>query len=95
MQIIPSRTINEKSQVMGLNGGDLFALSVTFLLLQQVFLRFELEWVPLLISFFLAGILVSVRLKYRRKIIRDMLSYALIKTFMGGIYFVRKYRRNF
>lgn len=92
---VPSRTINEQSQVMGLNGSDLLALGFIFLVLQQVFVPFGLEWVPLFISLILTIVLVSVRLKYRRKIIRDFFKYFLVFYLRGGYFYVRRIDKKF
>lgn len=94
MVILPSRTINEGSQVIGLNGTDLMGLGGLFLILQQVFVPWELEWLPLILTAIVSGIVISIRLKFRRKILRDMSKYFLIKWMKGGYFFVRRFDKN-
>lgn len=86
----PSRILNESSQVLGLNANDLLCVGASFLIFQQIFVPFELELIPLLLLFIETIILITIRLKYRRKIIRDYGKFVFTKLFLNGKYYESK-----
>ena len=83
MQVRPSRLLNEKRGSSGLNEMDFVAAGVFFILCSfalsgtpYMLLAFLITLVPILI-------LLPIRLKYRRKIVRDYLKF---KIFSGSAY---------
>lgn len=75
MQVKPSRLMNERRGLMGLNEVDFVAAGVFFILCSMLLsnspymlLAFPLTGLPLLI-------LSPIRMKYRRKILRDFIAF--------------------
>ncbi len=87
MRTRPSRVINENSNVMGLQIVDLFALGCLYWMIQAALFPFALELLAIPVIAIIAGWLIRVRLKYRRRIVRDTLKHYLIAIFSEGVYF--------
>ena len=77
-RVRPSRTLNEKSVLLGLDFADVVGLACLLIVLQVVLKPFRLEFFALVGTGVVAALLMPLRLKFRRKIIRDT-----IKRFMG------------
>jgi hypothetical protein len=69
----PSRTINEKAVLLGLDFSDLIGLALFLLFLQVCLKPFHLEFFALLLTCVAMSLLVPLRLRFRRRIIRDFL----------------------
>lgn len=79
MNIQPSRILNEKSGFMGLSIIDMAVLAYLLVALHSLLLPFGLE----IGAFGLVGIvaygLIAIRLRHRRKTIRDFIRWKLSK----------------
>lgn len=82
----PSRVLNDDNLFFGLDRNDIMAIGVVFYLVQMVLSIFSLEGFSLIFTGIGAIILMQIRLKFRRKIIRDTLRYFFVKIFWGGVY---------
>lgn len=91
MKQTPSRILNEPSNVMGLTGSDILGLAVLFMLAQRALYIFGLEVFALLIAVPAGIALAMIRMKYRRKIIRDSLAYFYWKYLLSGFVYVQSY----
>lgn len=89
MKQIPSRVLNEPSNIMGLISTDILAISGVFVISQRLLYYVGLEIFAILIAFVLAIGLSVVRMKYRRKIIRDSIIYFFSKYICSGVIYVR------
>ena len=87
MKKLPSRILNENSLLFGLNQTDLLGIGCVFYLLQLIFHPLGLGIVSIVLTVVIGISLVGIRLKYRRKIIRDCLFYYYVKWFRGGVYY--------
>jgi hypothetical protein len=75
MNIQPSRILNEKSGFLGLSIIDMAVLAYSLVALHSLLLPFGLE----IVAFFFVGLigygLVAIRLRFRRKTIRDFIRW--------------------
>lgn len=69
----PSRILNERSIFMGLDFSDLIGLAVSLLIFQMCFKPLHKEFLALISTIVTGVCLSALRLKYRRRIIRDYL----------------------
>jgi|GEM_PF-4596874 len=79
MKQIPSRVLNENSVMLGLNQNDLIALAGSFYFLQLAFHPFNMDILSVIGTALTAVLLISLRLRFRRRLIRDFVSYKLTK----------------
>lgn len=79
MTRIPSRLLNEKTGIMGLSVFDIGLLGYLLIFSHTLLSLFNLELIGFLISGFLALALMSVRIKFRPKTIRDYIFFKLTK----------------
>jgi hypothetical protein len=86
----PSRILNEPSNFMGLTTADIMGLSVVFMLFQRLLYFFGLEFLAIIITLIAAVFLSVIRMKYRRKIIRDSLKYYYFKWVLSGFIYVQQ-----
>jgi uncharacterized membrane protein len=70
---------------MGLTATDILCLAVLFMVSQRILYVFGLEVLALLIALIAAASLSVIRMKYRRKIIRNAISYYLREFFLSGV----------
>lgn len=87
-----SRVLNDESYFLGLSYTDISGAGIFLLGLMLLFKAFEIKstiW-ALLISVGVLGLLVPVRMAFRRKIIRDSFQY----LFKSGVTNVSKNNRN-
>ena len=82
----PSRILNDDSLILGLDRNDIMALAITFYFWQVIFMPFGVDYLPLIATIVVAIFLINIRLKYRRKIIRDCLKFYYFKLFRNGVY---------
>jgi hypothetical protein len=68
-----SRILNENGTFFGLCTSDLVCGIVVLITASEVLRPFALDWLSLPIAGGALAALIPIRLKYRRKIIRDML----------------------
>lgn len=87
-----SRVLNDESYFLGLSYTDISGAGIFLLGLMILFKALEIKnmiW-ALMLSIGLLGLLIPIRMTFRRKIIRDSFQY-LIKN---GVMYVSKNRRN-
>lgn len=87
-----SRVLNDESYFLGLSYTDISGAGVFLLGLMMLFKVLEIKntiW-ALIISVSFLGLLVPIRMTFRRKIIRDSFQY----LFKNGVNYVSKNRRN-
>lgn len=75
--ISPHRILNEKSGFLGLSIWDMAGLAYLLIGLHSILAEFNIEWVSFFIWAALAYIVVSIRLRCRRKTVRDFFLYQL------------------
>ena len=81
----PSRTLNIKSNFLGLTLDDLLGLMFFYTVFQILFTSFGLEILSIILTFFTALFLIPIRLKFRRGIIRDYFVFLFQKVLKGGL----------
>ena len=81
----PSRTLNIKSNFLGLTLDDLLGLMFFYTVFQILFTSLGLEILSIILTFFTALFLIPIRLKFRRGIIRDYFVFLLQKALKGGL----------
>ena len=86
----PSRILNEPSNFMGLTTADIMGLSVIFMLLQKFLYIFGIEFLAIVFTLVFAIFLSIVRMRYRRKIIRDSVKYFYSKWILSGFIYVQR-----
>lgn len=79
----PSKTLNIKSNFLGLTLDDLLGLMFFYTFFQILFASIGLEILSIILTFFTALFLIPIRLKFRRGIIRDYFVFLLQKTLKG------------
>ncbi len=87
-----SRVLNDESYFLGLSYTDISGAGVFLLGLMLLFKALEIKntiW-ALMISVGVLGLLIPVRMAFRRKIMRDSFQY----LFKSGVTHVSKNRRN-
>lgn len=67
----PSRVLNERSVLLGLDFPDLVGLACILIVLQLLLKPFNLEFFALVGTGIATILLMPLRLRFRRKIIRD------------------------
>ena len=77
MIVHPSRHLNERAGFLGLSIWDLAVLAYFLVLSQSVLASFHVDWIAFLATLFVGYVLVSVRLKFRPKAIRDAAKFQL------------------
>ena len=77
MKVKPSRFLNEKSGFMGLTVWDLAVLGYLLISIHEPLSKLGLDWLAFLITGFAAYVLIALRLKYRRRTLRDFSKYLL------------------
>jgi len=82
----PSRILNDESFTLGLDRNDIMALAVVFSIGQVIFKAIGFEYLSLFATVTVGLALVGIRLRYRRKIIRDTVKYYYYRLFKGGVY---------
>ena len=83
----PSRILNDDSLVLGLDRNDIMGIAGVFYSFQIVFRPLSKEYLSLLATLIFAVLIINIRLKYRRKIIRDALYFYFTRYFKGGLYY--------
>ena len=83
---MPSKTLNIKSNFFGLTLDDLLSLMGFYTFFQLVFSFMGLEIVSIILTFITALFLIPVRLRYRRRIIRDYLSFLCRRLIKGRLF---------
>lgn len=86
----PSRILNEPSNFMGLTTTDIMGLSVVFMIFQRFLYLFGLEFLAIIITLVAAVFLSVIRMKFRRKIIRDSLKFYYSKWILSGFIYVQQ-----
>jgi hypothetical protein len=81
-----SRILNDESLILGLDRNDLMGLAAVYFVTQNFFSIWGKDYLSVVVTIFSAIGLMNIRLKYRRKIIRDTLRYFYYKAINGGIY---------
>lgn len=87
-----SRVLNDESYFLGLSYTDISGAGVFLLGLMLLFKALEIKntiW-ALMISVGILGLLIPIRMTFRRKIIRDSFQY----LFKNGVTYVSKNHRN-
>lgn len=86
-----SRVLNDNAFLLGLTYNDISGCGVLLLVLLLIFrgLGIKSMLIPLLAACTALVVLIPIRLKYRKKILRDSLSY----LFSNGVIYVSKNRR--
>lgn len=79
MKLQPSRILNEKSGFLGLSVFDLAVLSYLLVAIHSILFPFGLEVVAFLIVGLIGYGLVAVRLRHRKKTIRDFVRARFLK----------------
>ena len=79
----PSRTLNIKSNFLGLTLDDLLGLMFFYTFFQILFTSIGLEILSIILTFFTALFLIPIRLKFRRGIIRDYFIFLFQKVLKG------------
>lgn len=79
MTRIPSRLLNEKMGIFGLSVFDIGLLGYLLIFSHTLLSLLNLELIAFLISGFLTLVLISVRIKFRPKTIRDYILFKLTK----------------
>lgn len=82
----PSKTLNIKSNCLGLTLDDLLGLMAFYTVFQLLFASIGLEILSIILTLFTALFLIPIRLKYRRGIIIDYFTYLLRKSFKGHLF---------
>lgn len=82
----PSRILNDETLFFGLNRNDIIAIGGLFYVYQGVMTIVGYPSVAIFLALISAIGLISIRLKYRKKIIRDVLFYFYIKFLRCGVY---------
>ena len=82
----PSKTLNIKSNCLGLTLDDLLGLMLFYTVFQLIFAGIGLEILSLILTFFTALFLIPIRLKFRRGIVRDYVFYLFLKFFKGSLF---------
>ena len=85
-----SRVLNQQSRFFGLGVLDFLFLSAFYMLSQAFLFPFQFEFLGLLLTLALAVLLVPIRLKYRKKFIRDVVFYTFIRLVRKGFIDVQK-----
>jgi len=81
-----SRILNDETLIVGLDRNDLMALAFVYFIAQNFFAIWGKEYISVVVTILALATLMNIRLKYRRKIIRDSLRYYYYKFFSGGVY---------
>ena len=93
-QKIPSsRLLNEKVTYAGLLTEDVIAIMVTFFFGFSFFGFFDLPLLSVPLSLLFATSLVFVRLKYRKRKVRDFLRFQYVRLFKNGVIYDSSNRR--
>ncbi len=79
IKLRPTRTLNERAFFMGLDFNDIIALSLSFFIVQALLSGVVPKIVPIFILALMFLVLSVIRLKFRRKILRDLIGYLLRK----------------
>ena len=88
-----SRLLNDNATFFGLNVYDLMASIAVLVCLSEIFDGTVFELLPLVGSIGLLVLLAPIRLRCRRKIVRDFATYYLRRVFTGGlVYDPRRHR---
>ena len=82
----PSKTLNIKSNCLGLTLDDLLGLMVFYTFFQLLFASIGLEILSIILTSFTALFLIPIRLKYRRGILKDFAAYVFRKSFKGSVF---------
>lgn len=73
----PSRILNERSVLMGLDFTDLVGLALLLVVFQVILKPFNLEFFALVLTLISGCALSPIRMRFRRKIIRDAILYLI------------------
>ena len=82
----PSRILNDDNLIFGLDRFDIFGIGLCYFCVQIVLKFFGIQFLTIFAVAASILALISIRLRFRRKIIRDSLSYLLVKLTRGGVY---------
>ncbi len=85
-----SKILNKKSSFFGLGSLDFLFLSLVYIVSQMIFFPLGLEVLSFVIVILTLLILMPLRLKYRKKLIRDGVFYFFVKFIKRGVLHVRK-----
>lgn len=88
-----SRLVNEKVTYAGLSQEDILTIVISFFLPFSFLGLFDLELMAIPISLLCGAILISTRLRYRRRKIRDYLRFQFIRFFRNGVIYDPANRR--
>lgn len=86
MKKTPSRVLNENGILLSLSAMDFVGIGLIYLISQQIFVPLRLELIPLLLMVITVVVVSGVRMKCRKKIIRDTLRYLYFKLLFSGFY---------
>jgi hypothetical protein len=86
-----SRVLNDDSYLLGLSYGDISGAGIFLLVLLFAgkALKFDSQLWALMLSVAVLGVMIPVRMKFRRKIIRDGVIYLILKD---KVYVKKDYR---
>ena len=73
----PSRILNERNGFLGLTHFDCILILLSTLQLHEYLLPYHQEWIAFLFAPAIGIGLMSIRIKYRRRIIRDTVQFFL------------------
>ncbi len=82
----PSRILNDDTLFFGLDRNDIMALGAVFYGFEFIFRPFGKEYLSLVGTLVASIVMINIRLKFRRKIIRDTFRYFVLKILKGDIY---------
>ncbi len=86
----PSRVLNEKSLLFGLDSLDIVGIAGVMMVSNMMLKPFGKEVLALPLAGCALMFLIPIRMRYRRKIIRDFFAYLLGPKVVHG----RKHRRD-
>ena len=82
----PSRILNDETLFFGLNRNDIISIGGLFYAYQGLMTIIGYPGVAVFLAFATTLGLITIRLKFRKKIIRDVLFYYWIKFYRCGVY---------
>jgi hypothetical protein len=86
----PSRILNDEALFFGLGRNDIMTLGGLFYFYQGFMGLVGFPGVGVILTIITAIILITVRMKYRKKIIRDFIFYCWVQVYRCGVYYDSK-----